>query len=193
MGLQKFFSSLVFLVLHALEFVFQDVDDSVRDHEDVAGQIRRGCLFFYLQENPGLRLDKSFPASTNVLVVDRSEVHDTGELVRVKFSAGHVQGLKAITEKSSSLVIHIPFCEAFAVYVFGISLHGDVDPHQTREGKVFAVFRVTFCEQQDDGLHALSRNIHVDDFSRGVLLSAQSFQQGRVVFHTLSIAYGRVF
>ena len=49
------------------------------------------------------------------------------------------------------------------------------------EGKVFAVFRVSFREYQDDGLHALSRNVHVYDFPRGILLPTQSFQQGRVV------------
>ena len=160
-----------------MEFVFHDVHDSVRDHEDVTGQIRRGCLFFYLQKDPSLCPDKSSPAAGHVLVVERSEVHDAGELIRVKLPATHVRG----TEEPPRLVIHVAFRKSFAVYVVGVPLHDDVDLRQTCEGEVFAVFRVTFREQQDDGLHAFPRNVHVDDLSRGVLLPAQGFQQGRVV------------
>ena len=169
--------SLFLLVFHTLEFVFHDVYDYVRDHEDVTGQIRRGRLFLYLQEDPGLGSYQSSPASTEALVVDGSEVHDAGKFVRVKFSANDVQG----SEESPCLVIHITFHKPFAVYVIGVSLHGDVDFRQMREGEVFAVFRATFREQQDGGLHALPRSVHVDDLSRGVLLPAQGFQQGRVV------------
>ena len=102
----------------------------------------RSVAFFYLQKDPGLRSDKSSPASTDDLVVDGSEVHDEGKFVRVKLPARHVRG----PEKSSRLVIHVALCETFAVYVVGLSLHGDVHIRQTREWEVFAVFRVTFCK-----------------------------------------------
>ena len=99
----------------------------------------------------------------------------------------------AITEEPPCLVIHVALCEAFAVDVVGVSLHDDVNLRQTRKGKVFAVTRVAFREQQDDGLHALPRNVHVDDLSRGVLLPAQSFQQGRVVVTALMFSSLRRF
>ena len=79
------------LVLHTLEFVFHYVYDSVRDHEDVAGQICRVRLFFYLQEDPGLCSNKFSPAAKHVLVVDRAEVDDAGEPVGVKLPAGNVR------------------------------------------------------------------------------------------------------
>ena len=113
------------------------------------------------------------PAAGHVFVVDGSEVHDAGELVRVKFSAGDVRGSK----QPPCLVIHAVFCKYLAVYVVGVSLHGDVDLRDTREGEVFAVTRAAFREQQDDGLHAVPQNVYVHDLSRGVLLPAQ---QGRV-------------
>ena len=132
---------------------------------------------FYLQEDPGLRSDKPSPTSTNIFIINSAEVYHTGELVCVKFSVGDVRG----PEECSRLIIHITLHEAFVVYVVGVSFHCDVNPCQTREGKVFTAFRVTFREYQDDGLHAHSWNVYVDDFARGVLLPTQSFQQGRVV------------
>ena len=163
-------------------FVSHDIDDPVRDHEHVAGQIRRGGLFFYLQKNPCLGADEPSSASTHVLVVDSAEVHNAGKFVCVKFSAGQrVSRRRRGSEKPPGLVIHVALRKTFAVKVVGVSFLGYVNSCQPRERKVFAIPRVSLREQQNDGLHTFSRDVHVDDFPRGALGPTQSFQQGRVV------------
>ena len=87
--------------------------------------------FSISNNTPAWVADEPSSASANIFIIDRAEVHDAGELVRVKFSAGQrVFRRRRGAEEPPGLVVHVPFRKAFAVKVVGVSFHGYVNSRQ---------------------------------------------------------------